>query len=91
MSDDIQETIPSFGVSYEILTGEPGKELSVAIGYGTFSDNYSKEDVLIPLDSEMELVEVGYTFNSNFSIATYVDDVRLNEMILLVIDGKDPF
>lgn len=54
-----------YGKGFRILLGETGKELSIAIGAGTYSDNYHAylhQDTVIDVEAELELVEVGFAF-----------------------------
>ncbi|MCB1119208.1 MAG: hypothetical protein KDK65_04535 [Chlamydiia bacterium] len=88
-----------FGVCGSLLVGETGKSLSLAIGCGTYNENYYRRYGFIDPTMEMNTVEVGFDFdaprsefsNDTFDVIGYIDDERLLEMISLVIEGKEPF
>ena len=86
------------GVSGALLVGETGKHLSLAIGCGTYNENYHRPFEFIDPTMEMNTVEVGFDFgspryefpDSTFDVIGYIGDDRLLEMISLVMEGKDP-
>lgn len=88
-----------FGVCGSLLVGETGKHLSLAIGCGTYNENYHRPFEFIDPTMEMNTVEVGFDFgspryefpDSTFDVIGYIGDDRLLEMISLVMEGKDPF
>lgn len=94
-----------FAKGYTIPLGKSGKSLSIAIGGGTYSDNYKKLDLSDRIDirAEMDVVEVGYDFGDapslyeddpeprGFDVTGYVDDEALSRMIIAAMSGNDPF
>ena len=94
-----------FGKGYKIPLGESGKFLSIAIGGGTYSDNYDNMDMCAVIDvaAEMNIVEVGYDFGDapspydwdddprGFDVTGYIDDEALSRMIIAAMSGNDPF
>lgn len=93
------------GKGYKIPLGESGKFLSIAIGGGTYSDNYTKlgpTDV-VDVSAEMRVVEVGFDFGDSpspyewddgprgFDVTGYVDDEALSRIIIAAMRGDDPF
>lgn len=83
----MREAYP-YGQGYTIPLGESGEELSIAIGFGSYSDNYDSRD--FALDAEMEVVEVGFTENGEFDVIGYVDDEGLSRIIILSMQGQSP-
>jgi len=77
-----------YGQGYLIPLGETGKELSIAIGYGTYSDNYNNME--FDFEAEMEEVEVGFEFPHMFDVTSTNDDGLL-EMIEKGMNGENPF
>lgn len=91
------------GIGYTIPLGESGKELSIAIGVGTYNEHHNL-DIPSRVDpaTEMETVEVGYNFGDapspyewqdtrGFDVIGWVNDEDLSRMIIRAMDGKDPF
>jgi hypothetical protein len=87
------------GIGYEIPLGESGRKLSIAIGAGTYNEHYNLPPCFIDPYSEMEMVEVGFSFDKprydwsdeTFDVTGYVDDDSLLRMISEAMKGNDPF
>lgn len=96
---------PWVGKGWTIPLGESGKILSIAVGGGTYSDNYDKmhEGDVVDVTAEMNVVEVGFDFGESpspyeyvdgprgFDVTGYVDDEGLSRIIIDAMQGIDPF
>jgi hypothetical protein len=81
--EEVDFTAP---MAYRILfPSTPDREIgyaSIAIGYGSYSDNYSKKGRL-SIDQEMNLVELGFdNSKGEFQVVPYIDSNRLLDFIL---------
>lgn len=94
-----------YGKGYTIPLGESGKELSIAIGAGTYSDNYELykfENSSVDVELPMRVVEVGFNFGDEpspydwqetrgFEVTGYINDEELSRMIIRAMSGENPF
>ena len=82
------------GIGFTIPLGESGKELSIAIGAGTYNEHHNVEiPIRIEPTTEMHHVEVGFDFGGerDFDVTGYVDDEELSRIIIRAMSGEDPF
>lgn len=69
----------------------PQKELSIAMGFGSYSSN--RDSTTFDPEAPIELVEVGWNFvgSRGFDVEPFVNTERLKSMIMVANSGGDPF